>query len=152
MKEEFLYRKANTDDAFEILSVDKSVYNKIDDEPLSIFFIMDSCKIFSDTFFVALNKKQIVGFCIGLSTKSSAQGWISALTVLKEYERRGIGTNLLKKVVEELKSLNCETVGLTAEQDMKTFYENNEFNVVSEVKGYYGKGKDRFVMEMVFTK
>lgn len=150
MKEEILYRNVLEDDAFEVLRVDTSHYNKNSDEPLSIYFIRDCCRMFNSTFFVALIEGKIVGFCIGLSSKSEEYGWISALTILDIHRKKGIATNLIKSVLDSFRNLNCNRVGLTAIPDSEAYklYKKINFKEIKLVQNYYGEKEHRLLMEI----
>ena len=62
---------------------------------------------------VCLHESNLVGFCNG----DVKTGEVLVLAVLPEYERRGIGTCLLSRVVECLRSLGCTTIWLAASPD-----------------------------------
>lgn len=145
MKEQIKYRTVHREDAFTILEIDKSFY---EEDALSIFYIKDCYELYRKSFYVATENNIVIGFCIGLSSKSEQQGWISALVVLKEHRKKGIGAQLTNHVLKVLKSLGCTTVSLTAEQGETNFYKKLGFEIMGEKKkDYYGEGKDRFKMK-----
>jgi ribosomal protein S18 acetylase RimI-like enzyme len=61
---------------------------------------------------VCLQESHLVGFCNG-----DRSGEILVLAVLPEYEHRGIGTTLLARVVDWLRSLAADTIWLAASSD-----------------------------------
>jgi GNAT superfamily N-acetyltransferase len=64
---------------------------------------------------VCLNSSTLVGFCNG----DAETGEVLVLAVLPEYERRGIGTYLLSRVVEWLRSVGSDTIWLAASPDTR---------------------------------
>jgi GNAT superfamily N-acetyltransferase len=62
---------------------------------------------------VCLDSSTLVGFCNGDAETSE----VLVLAVLPEYERRGIGTCLLSRVVEWLRSVSSNTIWLAASAD-----------------------------------
>ena len=64
---------------------------------------------------VCLHGATLVGFCNG----DGDSGEVLVLAVLPEYERRGVGTGLLSRVVEWLRSVGCNTIWLAASPDTR---------------------------------
>jgi GNAT superfamily N-acetyltransferase len=64
---------------------------------------------------VCLDSSTPVGFCNG----DTETGEVLVLAVLPEYERRGIGTYLLSRVVEWLRSVDSNTIWLAASPDAR---------------------------------
>src|ERR1700735_3654290 len=62
---------------------------------------------------VCLHGSTLVGFCNG----DGETGEVIVLAVLPDYERRGIGNNLLSRVVEWLRSVGSDTIWLAASPD-----------------------------------
>lgn len=149
MTDEITYRQVEETDANPIVTVDESRYGL--GKALSIFYIKDCCKLYNETFFVATVEDKIIGFCIGLSSKSKETGWISAVTVSENYKGRRIGEILVRKVCEKLQAVGCSSVSLTAEPNLVAYYEKLAFIKVSdELKNYYGEGEHRFIFSRTF--
>jgi GNAT superfamily N-acetyltransferase len=64
---------------------------------------------------VCLHGSTLVGFCNG----DGETGEVLVLAVLPEYERRGIGSSLLSRVVEWLRSVGSDTIWLAASPDRR---------------------------------
>jgi GNAT superfamily N-acetyltransferase len=64
---------------------------------------------------VCLDSSTLVGFCNG----DGDTGEVLVIAVLPEYERRGIGTRLLSRVVEWLRSVSSNTIWLAASPDTR---------------------------------
>ena len=62
---------------------------------------------------VCAHDSQLVGFCNG----DGKTGEVLVLAVLPEYERRGVGSNLLAHAVEWLRSVGFKTLWLAASPD-----------------------------------
>lgn len=149
MANEITYRQVEETDANSIVSVDESRYGL--GKALSIFYVKDCCKLYNETFFVATVEDKIIGFCIGLSSKSKETGWISAVTVSKQYQGRSIGENLVSNVCKKLKNVECSSVSLTAEPNLVAYYEKLGFiKVTDELKNYYGENEHRFILTKQF--
>lgn len=149
MTDEIIYRQVEETDASSIVSVDESRYGL--GKALSIFYVKDCCKLYGETFLVATVEDKVIGFCIGLSSKSKETGWISAVTVLTGYKGRNIGENLVRNVCEKLKKVECSSVSLTAEPNLVAYYEKLGFiKVTDELKNYYGEGEHRFILKITF--
>jgi GNAT superfamily N-acetyltransferase len=65
---------------------------------------------------VCLESSTLVGFCSG----DAETGEVLVLAVLPDYERNGIGTYLLSRVVEWLRSVGSNTIWLAASPDSRT--------------------------------
>jgi GNAT superfamily N-acetyltransferase len=64
---------------------------------------------------VCLDSSTLVGFCNG----DAETGEVLVLAVLPDYERKGIGTCLLSRVVEWLRSVSSYTIWLAASPDSR---------------------------------
>ena len=143
MTNQVVYRKVKEQDAELIWTIDKSHYGE---DVLSIFFIKDCCKMFRDSFMVATHNDEVVAFCIGLTSRSEEDGFISALTVSKEFEGKGIGKRLLEEVLSQFSYYGCDAVSLTAEPSLVQYYQKLGFHKNGdEGKDYHGKNV--FIME-----
>jgi len=64
---------------------------------------------------VCIHESNLVGFCNG----DVETGEVLVLAVLPEFERRGIGTCLLSRIVECLRSASSHTIWLAASPDAR---------------------------------
>jgi GNAT superfamily N-acetyltransferase len=82
---------------------------------------------------LCLDSSTLVGFCNG----DAETGEILVLAVLPGYEHKGIGTNLLSRVVEWLRSVGCNTLWLAASPDSRTrahgFYRSLGWKPTAEI-------------------
>lgn len=65
-------------------------------------------------------KKRVIGFINALSDEVNF-AFIPMLEVLPEYQNKGIGKQLMNKMISLLDHLNC--IDLTCDKEMQSFYE-----------------------------
>lgn len=85
-------------------------------------------------FFVAEDNHEIIGTVI--AGFDGHRGWLYSLAMLPQHRRKGFGTQLVKKVIEELKKLGCLKVNLQINSDnneVVEFYKKNGFLVEDRV-------------------
>jgi ribosomal protein S18 acetylase RimI-like enzyme len=70
------------------------------------------------------NDKKIIGIITAL-TDNVNFGFIPYLEILPEYQNKGIGTKLFKKMLKKLTKINC--IDLTCDANVQTFYK--KFNM-----------------------
>lgn len=83
--------------------------------------------LFDDNFdpslcYVALEDGKVIGFCLGMRRKfpymerglEPDRGWIVAMFVAKEFQRRGIGTALVKRAEEDMRAQGAKNITLGA--------------------------------------
>ena len=83
--------------------------------------------LFDDNFdpalcYVALEEEKPVGFCLGMRRKfpymerglEPDRGWIVAMFVAKEHQRKGIGTALVKRAEDDMKAAGAKNITLSA--------------------------------------
>lgn len=76
----------------------------------------------SELCYVAKEQDKIVGFILGTKRKfpylerglEPKNGWINLMFVHESYQRQGIGSNLVRKVEEKLRSMGVTTITLAA--------------------------------------
>lgn len=83
--------------------------------------------LFQNISYVAEYNNQIVGFA-----DLSLQGYLDRLYVHKNFQSRGIATNLLKKLEERANNLNLKEITTAASITAKSFFEKNGFSIVKE--------------------
>jgi ribosomal-protein-alanine N-acetyltransferase len=100
--------------------------------------IMAYSAIYSDSFLVYEEDEKILGYVI-----FEENGHVLSIAVDPSYRRRGIGTELMKKVVEKLKTAWIEVKGKNT--IAQKFYESLGFKRKGLVKKYY-KTDDGLIM------
>ena len=107
--------------------------------------------LFDDNFdpalcYVALEEEKAVGFCLGMRRKfpymerglEPDRGWIVVMFVAKEYQRKGIGTALLKRAEDDMKADGAKNITLSAYSPSYFFPGVDEENY-PEAKAFFEK-------------
>lgn len=119
-------------------------------ESYPTFFFRQAIELFPNTFYIAEKNDNVVGYCLGsIVIGHNDKGWILSLAVDENFQRKGIGTELLLKVIGELKNLRCKDVFLTVfPQNIgaKKTFERCGFRKVSTDDNYFGEGNPREIM------
>ncbi len=97
--------------------------------------------------FVAIENKKIVGVSLAFLASDDTYA-IHKLFVDKAYRGKGVGTELMKVLLEEIDILQVESF-LTVypkNQPAMALYEKLGFTDKKFVKNFYGKDEDRFIL------
>jgi predicted GNAT family N-acyltransferase len=78
--------------------------------------------------FLALKKSKPIG-----AARLQKYGKIERVSVLREYRSKGIGTAIMKRVIETAKNLNVEKVYLHSQMDSKIFYQRLGFIELGQI-------------------
>lgn len=89
----------------------------IADDPLHVQQIIAG----SHCFVIASKEDEIIGMGRAISDKAS-DAYIQDLTVVDSYRKKGIGTRILKKLVDRLKDDGIKWIALIAERNSHGFY------------------------------
>jgi N-acetylglutamate synthase-like GNAT family acetyltransferase len=90
--------------------------------------------------FVVLINKQIIG-TVSLSMKDKDQLYIRSMAVHPDYQKRGVGLFILKKINELTIGKNIKTISLDTSKPLKRaikFYKNFGFKFTGIIKDFYG--------------
>jgi len=85
-------------------------------------------------FFVACENKKIIGTI--MAGFDGHRGWIYSLAVSQKYRRKGIGTKLVNKALNELINLGCVKVNLQINgnnQSVVDFYKKVGFSIEDRI-------------------
>ncbi len=106
-------------------------------------------------FIAAVNSNDdsdIIGVCeIIKNWEKEKSAFIHSFYVDKEYRNKGIGKNLLKKVIDILENEGFRTVELTIDPDNEVaihLYSEAGFKKIGFRKSEYGRGVDRSLMSL----
>lgn len=129
-----IIRKSDKSDKNPVISLWADIFNSKDfhNKP-EIAFDM-KIKHSNDLLFVAEENKNIVGTV--LVGYDGHRGWIYSLAVHPNFRKIGIGTQLMNKAINELKSLGCLKVNLQimdGNSDVINFYKKLGFNIEDRV-------------------
>lgn len=106
--------KAQLKDLESIVSIEQKVFYTDSYPPFVVRQLFD---ISEEYFMVAKEENNILGYVIGGINSSEKQGWILSLAVDPEARGKGLGKQLLEKLVALLKSKNIEQIALTVYPD-----------------------------------
>lgn len=160
MQQSFKLRKFNTNDLERITYINRTCLP----ENYSDYFFVDLHRRFPETFIVAEENGEVVGYIMcrietGLSSfvfrGLIKKGHIVSVAVLPQYRRKGIGEALVVKAMENMRLYKAKHCFLevritnTAAVDL---YKKLGFEVSRTVRGYYADGEGAYVMETKFEK
>ena len=132
------YRKFFEEEVFVKLENDKEKREKLIRES-----IRNGAK-----FFVCRNSEnKIVGFINYGKERNGNKGEIYSIYILKDYQKQGIGTFLIKKAFEELKGYKRIIIKCLKENSSKNFYKKLGGKVIGEEKSKVG---DKEIIESIF--
>jgi ribosomal-protein-alanine N-acetyltransferase len=122
------------------------------------FFFLDLYKRFPETFIVAEENGELVGYImcrieVGLSSFGFGglmkKGHIVSVAVIPEYRRRGLGEGLVTKAMEGMRLYGAKQSYLEVRATNESaidLYKKLGFDVTRTIHGYYADGEDAYVM------
>ena len=127
-------------------------------ENYSSYFFIDLYERFPDTFLVAEEENEIIGYVmcrietglpdfglLGISKK----GHVISVAVLPEHRRKGIGTALMKEAMAGMsvyKAKECYLEVRVSNTPAVGLYKKVGFEISRAVHGYYANGEDAYIM------
>jgi len=154
LQQTFKLRKFNINDLERITYINRTCLP----ENYSDYFFLDLHRRFPETFIVAEENGEVVGYIMcrietGLSSfifrGLVKKAHIVSVAVLPQYRRKGIGEALVTKAMENMrlyKAKHCfleVRVTNTAAVDL---YRKLEFEVSRTIRSYYADGEEAYVM------
>jgi len=99
----------------------------------------------------AVDDSEMVGFIAGDPRRSQGATWIATIGVDPDYQRRGIGYQLLQ-ACEELAKLPRVKLTVRISNDAAiSLYKKAGYRTIDIWKKYYSDGEDGLVMEKILT-
>lgn len=95
--------------------------------------------------------ERVVGYvCYGKAPLTNGAYDLYWIAVKSDYQRQGIGKNLLKYVEDEIvkfsgRILLAETSSRAVYEKTRQFYINNSFSEEARIKDFYSKGDDKII-------
>jgi len=160
LQQNFRLRKFNTNDLERITYINRTCLP----ENYSDYFFVDLHRRFPETFIVAEENGEVVGYIMcrietGLSSSIFRglikKGHIVSVAVMQEYRRKGIGEALVAKAMENMrlyKAKHCFLEVRVANTAAVDLYKKLGFEVSRTVRGYYADGEGAYVMETKLEK
>jgi len=127
-------------------------------ENYSSYFFIDLYERFPDTFLVAEEENEIIGYVMcrietGLPDFGllgiSKRGHVISVAVLPEHRRKGIGTALMKEAMAGMgvyKAKECYLEVRVSNTPAVGLYKKVGFEISRAVHGYYANGEDAYIM------
>lgn len=99
--------------------------------------------------FVLEQKGKMIGFLLGGYTSIPRQVHILSFAILESFRGEGLGKELLIHLLNQLKSLELNSVKLEVNVDNQRaieLYESLQFKIESRIRKYYQDNSDAFTM------
>jgi ribosomal protein S18 acetylase RimI-like enzyme len=139
-------RQIQADDLFTVIKIAYATlperYN-----PSIFTFLYES---FPQGFLVAERYHKIVGFIAGSKYLNAPKSKILMLSVIKAYQRKQIGSQLLHAFVTMLQTLGVSEVELevkTTNEPALAFYKKHGFNITDHIQNFYQDNGDGYLMK-----
>ena len=122
------------------------------------YFFIDLYKRFPETFIVAEENGQVIGYIMcrvemGLSHFGFSgiikKGHVVAVAVLPQYRRKGVGQALITEAMEGMRLYNAKQCFLevrVTNTSAVDLYKKLGFEVTRTIHGYYADGEDAYIM------
>jgi len=130
-------------------------------ENYSEFFFMDLYQRFPETFIVAEEDGEVVGYVmcrietgipsfklLGITRK----GHVISIAVLPQHQREGIGYELMREAMRSMvnyKAKECYLEVRGSNVPAVNLYKKMAFEVTRTIRGYYADGEDAYVMARI---
>ncbi len=154
MQETFKLRKFTVNDLQRVMHINRACLP----ENYTDYFFMDLYHRFPETFMVAEENGEVVGYImcrmeVGLSNFGFSglmkKGHIVSVAVLPQYRRKGIGEALVNKAVDGMRLYNAKQCFLevrVTNTPAINLYETLGFEITRTIHGYYSDGESAYVM------
>lgn len=154
MQETFKLRKFNSNDLEHVVHINRLCLP----ENYTNYFFMELHKRFPETFLVAEENGEIVGYVmcrietglLGFGFRGIIKkGHVVSIAVLPSHQRKGIGSALMMKVMGNMRLHNAKQCFLevrVSNTAAVNLYKNLGFKITREIRGYYVDREDAYVM------
>jgi ribosomal-protein-alanine N-acetyltransferase len=154
LQQTFKLRKFNPNDLERVTYVNRVCLP----ENYSDYFFVDLHRRFPETFIVAEENREVVGYIMcrietGLSGFGFRglikKGHIVSVAVLPPYRRKGVGEALVAKAMENMqfyKAKHCFLEVRVTNTAAVSLYRKLGFQVTRTIRSYYADGEDAYVM------
>ncbi|MGX6978203.1 ribosomal protein S18-alanine N-acetyltransferase [Vagococcus elongatus] len=145
---DFLLRDARYTDIKQLIHIQKEVYHGVVSWGKTIF-LNEFNGPHPVKYLVAEYKKELIGFA-GIRIEGSV-GHITNVAVTKKFQRKGLGTCFIHRLLDFARYHQCETVILEVKEsnvDAQKLYEQLGFLSMKVKKSYYNNNEDGIVMEL----
>ena len=113
-------------------------------------FVRQMEELAPSTFFVARCGGKVTGFAVGaVAGSGNRDAWVLRLRVLPGYQRKGIGSALMSRLIQALASSGARLVFLSVSPSnmaARGLYGKLGFTTVRDGENYFGPGEDRLIL------
>ena len=137
-------RQATSSDLDEMLAIEEANFSS--EEALSRQSLEESIRKTADTFLVAGDENQLLGYVLG-EAQSIHPKWIEikSLTIHPDHRGQGLGTLLLAALKQVTVELDYQGILLQSPDELLSYFEMNGF--VEEVtESHYGSGSEWYLI------
>ena len=136
-------RQATSSDLDEMLAIEEANFSS--EEALSRQSLEKSIRKTADTFLVARDENQLVGYILGAElsgthTQTSVSLEIKRLAIHSDHRRQGLGTLLLASLKQMAVEGGVKCLRLTCPDDLLSYFEMNDFVEEGVPENHYGSG------------
>ena len=136
-------RQATSSDLDEMLAIEEANFSS--EEALSRQSLEESIRKTADTFLVARDENQLVGYILGAElsgthTQTSVSLEIKRLAIHSDHRRQGLGTLLLASLKQMAVEGGVKCLRLTCPDDLLSYFEMNDFVEEGVPENHYGSG------------
>jgi len=139
-----LIRKASTTDFSQIVEIERSSFKR----PYPPALILSLLHLHGDMFYVAVIGEELVGYVVG-AKRGFDSGHVISIAVKPKWRRRGIGSKLMKTLLDTFKERGLKRAFLevaVSNKEAIAFYETLGFKKIEVMRGYYPWGEDAYIM------
>ena len=132
-------RQATLSDLDEMLAIEEVNFSS--EEALSRQSLEESIRKTADTFLVARDENQLLGYVLG-EAQSIHPKWIEirSLAIHPDHRGQGLGTHLLANLKQVAVEGGYEYLRLTCPDDLLSYFEMNGFVEEEVPENHYGSG------------
>ena len=138
-------RQATLSDLEEMLAIEEA--NPSSEESLSRQSLEESIRKTADTFLVAGDENQLLGYVLG-EAQSIHSKWIEvkSLTIHPDHWGQGLGTLLLAALKQVTVELNHQGILLQSPDELLSYFEMNGFVEEELTESHYGSGSEWYLI------
>ncbi|MHA1615764.1 MAG: ribosomal protein S18-alanine N-acetyltransferase [Candidatus Njordarchaeales archaeon] len=141
---EITIRKASIEDVEEIFEIEKLSFKR----PYPKYYLQWLIEGLADIFLVAEVNGKIIGYIAG-RVEYGNLGHIVTIAVHPNWRRKGLGTMLMRKILNYFRKNSCKKAYLevrVSNEPAIKLYQRLGFRKVRIIKHYYEDGEDAFLM------
>jgi len=144
-------RVALPSDTMALAVLDEDIFGQLS---YRAFVFRQFIELFQNGVIVSETSGILNGYIAAIPAAHESKGWILSLGVLSDYRGTGVGTELLNAGINELASMQIESVYLTVEPENTgavKLYKRHGFENVDLMENYFGNGEKRLKMLKLIT-